>query len=91
MDKSYQKLTITLPENLLNEFRRFCENNGINLSSRIAILIKEDLEKKNPLKWNHKTTCEGLRELKCANTLIPNPKRETSIKNFLVLIVIRNL
>ena len=50
MDKNYQKLTITLPENLLNEFRKFCEANGINLSSRIAILIREDLEKKNPLK-----------------------------------------
>ena len=50
MDTEYQKLTITLPNNLLKEFRKFCENNGINLSSRIAILIKEDLQKKNPLK-----------------------------------------
>ena len=50
MDTAYQKLTITLPENILKEFRNFCESNGINLSSRIAILIKEDLEKKNPLK-----------------------------------------
>jgi len=50
MDKIYQKLTITLPENLLKSFKEFCEKNGINLSGRIAILIKEDLEKKNPLK-----------------------------------------
>ena len=50
MDTEYQKLTITLPNSLLKEFRKFCENNGINLSSRIAILIKEDLQKKNPLK-----------------------------------------
>ena len=50
MDKEYQKLTITLPEKTLKEFREFCERNGINLSSRIAILIKEDLEKKNPLR-----------------------------------------
>lgn len=50
MDTRYQKLTITLPENILKEFRKFCESNGINLSSRIAILIQEDLEKKNPLK-----------------------------------------
>ena len=50
MNTEYQKLTITLPNNLLKEFKKFCENNGINLSSRIAILIKEDLEKKNPLK-----------------------------------------
>ncbi len=50
MDKRYQKLTITLPEDLLKEFREFCESNGINLSSRIAILIKEDLQKKTPFK-----------------------------------------
>lgn len=49
MDK-YSKLTITLPENLLKKFREFCEKNGINLSSRIAILVKEDLQNKNPLK-----------------------------------------
>jgi metal-responsive CopG/Arc/MetJ family transcriptional regulator len=50
METIYQKLTITLPEAILKEFREFCKKNGINLSSRIAILIKEDLEKKNPLK-----------------------------------------
>ena len=50
MGKKYQKLTITLPEELLKQFRKFCEKNGINLSSRIAVLVKEDLEKKNPLK-----------------------------------------
>ena len=50
MNTTYQKLTITLPEDILKEFKKFCDNNGINLSSRIAILIKEDLEKKNPLK-----------------------------------------
>lgn len=50
MDKKYSKLTITLPENLLQEFRGFCEKNGINLSSRIAILIRKDLKEKSPLK-----------------------------------------
>jgi len=50
MNKKYERLNITLPKNLLDEFKKFCEANGINLSSRIAILIKEDLEKKNPLK-----------------------------------------
>ena len=50
MDIAYKKLTITLPEIILKEVRKFCEDNGINLSSRIAIIIKEDLEKKNPLK-----------------------------------------
>lgn len=46
MSYIYQKLTITLPEDLLKRFKEFCEANGINLSSRIAILIKEDLQKK---------------------------------------------
>jgi len=50
MNKKYQKLTITLPEDILEEFKQFCKSNGINLSSRIAILIKEDLQNKNPLK-----------------------------------------
>jgi|ETNmetMinimDraft_2_1059921.scaffolds.fasta_scaffold48248_2 metal-responsive CopG/Arc/MetJ family transcriptional regulator len=49
MDKKYERLNITLPKKLLEEFKKFCEKNGINLSSRIAILIKEDLEKENPL------------------------------------------
>jgi len=50
MNTKYQKLTITLPEEILKDFKKFCDNNGINLSGRIAILIKEDLKKKNPLK-----------------------------------------
>lgn len=50
MDIQYERLNITLPKDLLKEFKKFCESNGINLSSRIAILIKEDLDKKNPLK-----------------------------------------
>jgi len=50
MDRKYERINITLPAELLKKFKKFCENNGINLSSRIAILIKEDLEKKNPLK-----------------------------------------
>ncbi|MCL6500957.1 MAG: CopG family transcriptional regulator [Candidatus Pacearchaeota archaeon] len=50
MDKKYERLNITLPKKLLDDFKKFCEANGINLSSRIAILIKEDLQKKNPLK-----------------------------------------
>ncbi len=45
MNTKYKKLTITLPENLLKEFKKFCEDNGLNMSSRIAILIKNDLQK----------------------------------------------
>lgn len=50
MDKEYRKLTITLPNWLLEKFKDFCTKNGINLSSRIAVLIEDDLGKKNPLR-----------------------------------------
>ncbi len=50
MDIEYERVNITLPKKILNEFKEFCQNNGINISSRIAILIKKDLEKKNLFK-----------------------------------------
>jgi len=43
----YKKLTITLPEDLKNKFKDFCNDNGLTTSGRIAILIKEDLKSKN--------------------------------------------
>jgi metal-responsive CopG/Arc/MetJ family transcriptional regulator len=43
--QTFQKLTITLPDELLKEFKNYCEEEGMNLSSRIAILIKKDLKK----------------------------------------------
>ena len=43
MGNKYDRINITLPELLLEEFKEFCKKNGINLSSRIAILIKKDL------------------------------------------------
>ena len=41
----YKKVTITLPEDLLKNYQKYCEDEGMNLSSRIAILLKKDLEK----------------------------------------------
>lgn len=46
MGSKFKKLTITLPEDLLKKFKKFCDDEGMNLSSRIAILIKKDLVKK---------------------------------------------
>ena len=40
----YKKITITLPLSLQKQFKEFCEDNGLNISGRIAILIKEDLK-----------------------------------------------
>jgi predicted DNA-binding transcriptional regulator len=45
MDK-YDKLTITLPKKVLEDFRKFCEETGLNMSSRIAVLIRDDLLKR---------------------------------------------
>jgi len=47
MKIEYTKLTITLPSDLKEKFKQFCEGNGINASGRIAILIREDLRNKN--------------------------------------------
>ena len=43
----YKKITITLPLSLQEEFKKFCGDKGLNISKRIAILIKEDLKNKN--------------------------------------------
>ena len=42
----YKKITITLPENLFTEYKKFTGENGLNMSGRIAILIKQDLKNK---------------------------------------------
>ena len=47
MKTEYTKLTITLPKDLKEKFKQFCEGNGINASGRIAILIREDLRNKS--------------------------------------------
>jgi len=38
------KATITLPPKLLGEYKLFCKDNGMNLSKRIALLMKNDLK-----------------------------------------------
>lgn len=40
----YKKITITLPEQILKKYRKFCEENGMKLSNRIAVLIKKDID-----------------------------------------------
>lgn len=42
----YKRLNITLPEDLLRKFRGYCKKEGMNLSSRIAVLIKKELKNK---------------------------------------------
>lgn len=46
-NKIYKKYTITLPKELGKEFKQFCEDNGLSISGRIAILVKDDLKSKS--------------------------------------------
>ena len=50
----YKKITITLPNNLIKRYKDFCESNGMNLSKRISLLLKEDLNKRNKNELNEK-------------------------------------
>lgn len=44
MDTEYTSITISLPKHLLEEFEKYCDREGMKLSSRIAVLIKKDLK-----------------------------------------------
>jgi len=46
MEKTYIRFSITLPTELAKQFKKFVRANGINVSSRIAVLIEEDLKNK---------------------------------------------
>jgi len=40
----YKRITISLPKGLLEKFRKFCGENAINMSGRIAKLIEKDIK-----------------------------------------------
>jgi post-segregation antitoxin (ccd killing protein) len=40
-----KQITITIDEKILKEFRKYCEENDINMSKRIERYMKKDLEK----------------------------------------------
>ena len=50
MEIIYERINITLPKEVLKKFRNFCKKNGINMSSRISILLEKDLKKRSLLK-----------------------------------------
>lgn len=51
MDKTqFQKVTITLPSKLQENYRKVLESLGMTLSGRLALLIKRDFEKLNKVK-----------------------------------------
>jgi len=49
MGTKYERINITLPQDVLEKFREFCKKNGINMSSRISLLVEKDLRNKTPL------------------------------------------
>jgi hypothetical protein len=40
-----KQITITIEEEILKKFKKYCEENDINMSKRIERYMKEDLEK----------------------------------------------
>lgn len=42
---SRKPLTISIEEEILKEFKKYCEDNDINLSKRIERYMKEELKK----------------------------------------------
>ena len=64
----YKRLNITLPEDLLKEFEEYCKREGMNMSARIAVLIKRDL----PLRES-----EGM--LQKYKTLVLDCKKKSAI------------
>ncbi len=40
----YERISITIPKELLKKFRKFCEDNAINMSGRISKLIEKDIK-----------------------------------------------
>lgn len=42
--QEYKRVTITLPKELFEKYQKYCGEEGMNLSSRIAVLLRRDLE-----------------------------------------------
>ena len=40
----YERISITIPKELLKKFRKFCEDNAINMSGRTSKLIEKDIK-----------------------------------------------
>lgn len=44
MPSKDKMFSIRIPEKLLNEYREFCQENSINISSRLRKFMERDLE-----------------------------------------------
>jgi len=45
-----EKITITIQPDILKEYREYCEVNGMSVSKRVNLLMKEDLKTKRTKK-----------------------------------------
>jgi len=45
--KVYERISITIPKELLKKFRKYCEENSVNMSGKISKLIEKDLKEKS--------------------------------------------
>jgi len=39
------KISMTVPEQLWIDYREFCKKNGMKCSTRVAVLIKDDMKR----------------------------------------------
>jgi hypothetical protein len=44
MPAKYKMFSLRLPEKLLEEYRKFCDDNSINISKRLRKFMERDLE-----------------------------------------------
>ena len=41
------KVTLSLSPDVLDKFKKYCEKRGMKVSSKVELMIKEELEKEN--------------------------------------------
>ena len=41
------KVTLSLNPDVLSKFKRYCEKRGMKVSSKVELMIKEEIEKKD--------------------------------------------
>lgn len=43
LQMEFKKITLTIPENILEKYKHYCNENGMNVSKKVAILMRNDL------------------------------------------------
>jgi len=50
----FKKITLTIPENILEKYKHYCNENGMNVSKKVAILMRNDLNENGKMKNENK-------------------------------------